>query len=103
MLNIANYSEIVYVHCTVLTVDDIFPSGVQPIELYELDGGNVSKKDSLDSLKKLIERYVDNINDINQEAVFQFIEDEFSIQAKVSEIIDAYQTIIVDSEVDNID
>ena len=44
-----------------------------------------------------------NINDINQEAVFQFIEDEFSIQAKVSEIIDAYQIIIVDSEVDNID
>lgn len=63
----------------------------------------LAKKDSLDSLKRLIERYVDNINDINQEAVFQFIEDEFSIQAKVSEIIDAYQTITVDSEVDNID
>ena len=53
----------------------------------------LAKKDDQQSLKDLLEKYVDNINLLNQEAVFQFVTDEYSITNKVNEIKKIYKSL----------
>ena len=47
------------------------------------------------SLQALLERHVDRIDVINQEAVFKFITEEFSIDEKISEIKDIYKSLLI--------
>ncbi len=53
----------------------------------------LAKKDDLQSLKDLLEKYVDNINILNQDAVFEFVTDEYSITKKINEIKKIYKSL----------
>tara|TARA_A100001035_G_scaffold109905_1_gene86129 strand:- start:27346 stop:28317 length:972 start_codon:yes stop_codon:yes gene_type:complete len=53
----------------------------------------LAKKDDQQSLKDLLEKYVDNINILNQDAVFEFITDEYSITKKINEIKNIYKSL----------
>ena len=53
----------------------------------------LAKKNDQASLQKLIEEYVDNIDVLNQDAIFEFIADEFSIEEKISQINEIYESI----------
>ena len=45
------------------------------------------------SLQSLLERYVDNIDVINQDAIFEFITKEFSIDEKILQIKEIYESL----------
>ena len=51
----------------------------------------LAKPNNLESLQALLEKYVDNINTLNQEAIFEFVREEFSIIQKVKEIKMIYE------------
>ncbi len=53
----------------------------------------LAKKNDQQSLKDLLEKYVDNINILNQDAVFEFITDEYSITKKINEIKNIYKSL----------
>ncbi len=53
----------------------------------------LAKKDDQQSLKDLLEKYVDNINILNQDAVFEFVSDEYSITKKINEIKKIYKSL----------
>ena len=53
----------------------------------------LAKKDDQQSLKDLLEKYVDNINILNQDAVFEFVTDEYSITNKINEIKEIYKSL----------
>ena len=53
----------------------------------------LAKKDDQQSLKDLLEKYVDNINILNQDAVFEFVTDEYSITNKINEIKKIYKSL----------
>tara|TARA_E500000178_G_scaffold16489_1_gene15821 strand:- start:21567 stop:22517 length:951 start_codon:yes stop_codon:yes gene_type:complete len=53
----------------------------------------LAKKDDQQSLKDLLEKYVDNINILNQDAVFEFVTDEYSITKKINEIKKIYKSL----------
>ena len=50
----------------------------------------LAKKSNQKSLQKLLETYIDKIDLINQDAIFEFIEDEFSLRKNDSQIMDIY-------------
>jgi len=51
-------------------------------------------KNNKDSLQKLLENYVDEIELINQKAIFDFITDEFSIESKINELNEVYRSLL---------
>ena len=53
----------------------------------------LAKKDDQQSLKDLLEKYVDNIKLLNQEAIFEFVTDEYSITNKINEIKEIYKSL----------
>ena len=55
----------------------------------------LANTNNLISLQTLLERYVDKIDTINQGAVFEFITNEFSIDEKISEIKDIYESLLI--------
>ena len=55
----------------------------------------LANTNDLISLQTLLERYVDKIDTINQGAVFEFITNEFSIDEKISEIKDIYESLLI--------
>ena len=50
----------------------------------------LAKKSNQKSLQKLLETYIDKIDLINQDAIFEFIEEEFSVRKNDSQIMDIY-------------
>ena len=54
----------------------------------------LAKKNDQESLQNLIEKYVDNIDLFNQEAIFEFITNEFSIEEKISQIQEVYDLLL---------
>ena len=54
----------------------------------------LAQRDNQLSLQELLEEYVDNIEILNQSAIFKYIEEEFSIKAKVSEINEVYKSLL---------
>ena len=60
---------------------------ILPIEL-------LAEKNNQKSLQNLLEKYVDNIQIFNQEAIFEFVEEEFSIKEKIIELQDTYLSIL---------
>ena len=46
------------------------------------------------SLKELLEKYVDNIEILNQEAIFEYIANEFSIDEKIQQIKEVYSYLL---------
>ena len=55
----------------------------------------LANTNDLISLQTLLEMYVDKIDTINQGAVFEFITNEFSIDEKISEIKDIYESLLI--------
>ena len=54
----------------------------------------LAKKNDQESLQNLVEKYVDNINLLNQEAIFEFITNEFSVEEKISQIQEVYDLLL---------
>lgn len=54
----------------------------------------LAEKNNQKSLQNLLEKYVDNIQIFNQEAIFEFVEEEFSIKEKIKELQDTYSSVL---------
>jgi len=51
----------------------------------------LAKPNDLDSLKLLLENTVDNIDLLNQSAIFEFVKEEFSLESQKNKTISAYE------------
>ena len=54
----------------------------------------LAKKNDQESLQNLVEKYVDSIDVLNQEAIFEFITNEFSVEEKISQIQEVYNSLL---------
>ena len=80
--------EALYLEIPVLSTDVGHMSNILPKEL-------LANTNDLVSLQTLLEKYVDKIDTINQDAVFEFITKDFSIDEKISEIRDIYKSLLI--------
>jgi hypothetical protein len=53
----------------------------------------LAKKNDKESLKELLETHVDNIKLINQDAIFDYITNDYSIEKKVLEVNRCYEDL----------
>ncbi len=53
----------------------------------------LAKKNDKESLKELLEAHIDNIELMNQDAIFEYITNDYSIEKKVLEIIRCYEDL----------
>jgi len=79
--------EALYLEIPVISTDVGHMSEILPKEL-------LAKPNDLASLTDLVERYVGNPN-YNQESIYQYIAEEFSLSAKASQTIDLYKELLV--------
>ena len=79
--------EALYLEIPVLSTNVGHMNKIFPEEL-------LAQRDNQLSLQKLLEEYVDNIEILNQSAIFKYIEEEFSVKAKVSEINEVYKSLL---------
>ena len=54
----------------------------------------LAEKNNQMALQNLLESYIDNIDILNQSAIFEFIENEFSIDKKITEINEVYKSVL---------
>jgi len=80
--------EALYLEIPVLSTDVGHMSKLLPKEM-------LANTNDLISLQTLLEMYVDKIDTINQGAVFEFITNEFSVDEKISEIKDIYESLLI--------
>ena len=78
--------EALFLQIPVLSTDVGHMSNILPNEL-------LAKKNDKESLKELLETHVDNIELINQDAIFDYITNDYSIEKKVLEIIRCYEDL----------
>ena len=78
--------EALYLEVPVLSTDVGHMNTILPKEL-------LAKKDNQESLQNLLETYVDNIDLLNQDAIFEFITEEFSIKEKIVQIQEVYNSL----------
>lgn len=79
--------EALYLEIPVLSTNVGHMNKIFPEEL-------LAQRDNQLSLQELLEEYVDNIEILNQTAIFKYIEEEFSVKAKVSEINEVYKSLL---------
>ena len=79
--------EALYLGIPVISTDVGHMSDILPKEL-------LANKDDLASLKELLELYVDTIDLIDQSAIFEFIQNEFSIDERFKAINSAYEVVL---------
>ena len=79
--------EALYLEIPVLSTNVGHMNKIFPQEL-------LAQRDNQLSLQELLEEYVDNIEILNQSAIFKYIEEEFSVKAKVSEINEVYKSLL---------
>ena len=80
--------EALYLEIPVLSTDVGHMSKILPKEL-------LANTNDLISLQAMLETYVDKIDTINQDAVYEFITKDFSIDEKISEIRDIYKSLLI--------
>ena len=80
--------EALYLEIPVLSTEVGHMSKLLPKEL-------LANSNDLISLQTMLERYVDQIDTINQDAVYEFITKDFSIDEKISEIRDIYKSLLI--------
>ena len=80
--------EALYLEIPVVSTDVGHMSNILPKEL-------LANTNDLVSLQTLLEKYVDKIDTINQDAVYEFITKDFSIDEKISEIRDIYKSLLI--------
>ena len=78
--------DALYLEIPVLSTDVGHMNKILPKELLAIADDQIS-------LQSLLEKYVDKINTINQDAVFEFITKEFSIDEIISQIQDIYKSL----------
>lgn len=54
----------------------------------------LAEKNNLVSLTKLLEEYVDDINLLNQDAIFEYVKEEFSLEEKILQTVNVYKDIL---------
>ena len=54
----------------------------------------LAKKNDRKSLQNLLEKYVDYIDILNQEAIFDFVTKEYSIEKKINDIQKIYYSVL---------
>ena len=79
--------EALYLEIPVLSTDVGHMDLILPREL-------LAKKDNQESLQKLLEIYVDDIDLLNQDAIFEFITNEFSIEEKINKLHEVYTSLL---------
>ena len=79
--------EALYLEIPVLSTDVGHMDLILPREL-------LAKKDNQESLQKLLETYVDDIDLLNQDAIFEFITNEFSIEEKINKLHEVYSSLL---------
>ena len=79
--------EALFLEVPVLSTNVGHMSNILPQEL-------LANKNDQKSLQKLLERYVDNIDLLNQEAIFDFVTKEYSIEKKINEIQKIYYSVL---------
>lgn len=79
--------EALYLEIPVLSTDVGHMDLILPREL-------LAKKDNQESLQKLLETYVDDIDLLNQDTIFEFIENEFSIEEKINKLHEVYTSLL---------
>ena len=78
--------EALFLQIPVLSTDVGHMSNILPNEL-------LAKKNDKESLKELLETHDDNIELINQDAIFEYITNDYSIEKKVLEVIRCYEDL----------
>ena len=79
--------EALYLKIPVISTNVGHMSEILPQEL-------LAKPNSLESLRELIHSYVENTN-INQDAIFKYVNEEYSIAKQSNKIIDIYKGLLV--------
>jgi len=79
--------EALYLEIPVLSTDVGHMDLILPREL-------LAKKNNQESLQKLLEAYVDDIDLLNQDTIFEFIENEFSIEEKINKLHEVYTSLL---------
>ena len=79
--------EALYLEIPVLSTDVGHMDLILPKEL-------LAKKDNQESLQNLLETYVDDIDLLNQDAIFEFITNEFSIEEKINKLNKVYSSLL---------
>ena len=79
--------EALYLEIPVLSTDVGHMDLILPREL-------LAKKDNQESLQNLLETYVDDIDLLNQDAIFEFITNEFSIEEKINKLNKVYSSLL---------
>ena len=79
--------EALFLEVPVLSTNVGHMSNILPQEL-------LANKNDQKSLQKLLEKYVDNIDILNQEAIFDFVTKEYSIDKKINEIKKIYTSML---------
>ena len=79
--------EALYLGIPVISTDVGHMPDILPREL-------LANKDDLASLQELLELYVDSIDLIDQSAIFEFVQNEFSIDERVKAITSAYEGVL---------
>ena len=79
--------EALYLEIPVLSTDVGHMDLILPREL-------LAKKNNQESLQKLLETYVDDIDSLNQDTIFEFIENEFSIKEKINKLHQVYTSLL---------
>ena len=79
--------EALYLEVPVLSTNVGHMDSILPQEL-------LAKKNDQESLQKLLETYVDDIGLLNQDAIYEFITEEFSVQDKILETHEIYESLI---------
>ena len=79
--------EALYLGVPVISTDVGHMQEILPREL-------LANKDDFASLQELLELYVDSIDLIDQSAIFEFVQNEFSIDERVKAITSAYEGVL---------
>ena len=79
--------EALYLEIPVISTDVGHMSEILPKEL-------LAKPNDLASLTDLVERYVGNPN-YNQEAIYQYVAEEFSLTVKTRQTMDVYKELLI--------
>ena len=78
----ALYLKIPVLSTNVGHMNQIFPNDV------------LAEKNNLASLTKLLEEYVDDINLLNQDAIFEYVKEEFALEEKILQTVSVYEDLL---------
>jgi len=82
--------EALYLKIPVISTNVGHMSEILPIEF-------MAEPDNINSLKELVEEYVDDFKMYDQSSIFEYISREFSLEAQGNKVIEAYNDLLIRS------